>query len=450
MTRPSSSIGTRPISRRSRASALRRTITRLRRRPDNWSRVARSHGSRRAKSGGSKQRLRLERELERNTFPSGLNRELASDYHGFVGHLGLVAAIEAGAAGRPLSEQTWARLCRMVDAAYAMVDERLRPPRQGDSDDGRALVLDGADDSSWSALLASGAGIFEPLSWWPPPAPASVGSTMLTSLAAGPKRIIGRPARRVSHFAEAGLTILRTKPGDGPEIWCRCDGGPHGYLSIAAHAHADALSLELRYGGVDILADPGTYCYHGNPEWRAYFRSTLGHNTLELDGIDQSESGGPFLWLRHASTTVVDETVDERDGMQSWSAEHDGYTRLDTPARHHRRVCLDPSSRRVKIVDRVESASEHSYRIAFHLGPAVETDLRDNTARLQWCAAGASTCAELRLPAQLHWSVHRGETDPPLGWHSEGFGRRQPTNMLLGAGVCNSGQDLVSVLTFQR
>ena len=49
------------------------------------------------------------------------------------------------------------------------------------------------------------------------------------------------------------------------EIWCRCDGGPHGYLSIAAHAHADALSVEVRYGGVDILADPGTYCYHGEP-----------------------------------------------------------------------------------------------------------------------------------------------------------------------------------------
>ena len=72
------------------------------------------------------------------------------------------------------------------------------------------------------------------------------------------------------------MTILR---GPG-EIWCRCDGGPHGFLSIAAHAHADALSVEVRHDGVDVLADPGTYCYHGQPEWRQYFRSTLGHNTL--------------------------------------------------------------------------------------------------------------------------------------------------------------------------
>jgi len=39
----------------------------------------------------------LERELARNTFPSGINRELASDYHGFVAELGFFAAIEAAA-----------------------------------------------------------------------------------------------------------------------------------------------------------------------------------------------------------------------------------------------------------------------------------------------------------------------------------------------------------------
>ena len=64
-------------------------------------------------------------------------------------------------------------------------------------------------------------------------------------------------------FADAGLHVLRTSPADGPEIWCRCDGGPHGFLSIAAHGHADALSIEVRHDGVDLFVDPGTYCYHG-------------------------------------------------------------------------------------------------------------------------------------------------------------------------------------------
>ena len=44
----------------------------------------------------------LERELAANTFPDGMNREQASDYHRFVLELALVAAVEADAAGSPL------------------------------------------------------------------------------------------------------------------------------------------------------------------------------------------------------------------------------------------------------------------------------------------------------------------------------------------------------------
>src|SRR5205823_10492447 len=134
--------------------------------------------------------------------------------------------------------------------------------------------------------------------WWPRPA-ADAGSTVIGALAGAARDIPGRTAQRPWRFADAGTTVLRTTSRQAPEIWCRCDGGPHGFLSIAAHAHADALSVEVRYGGVDILADPGTYCYHGEPEWRSYFRSTIAHNTVELDRQSQSSAGGPFPLPRH-------------------------------------------------------------------------------------------------------------------------------------------------------
>ena len=53
----------------------------------------------------------LEEELAKNTFPSGVDREMASEYHGFVAELGLLAAAEADRAGRPLSDGTWQVLC---------------------------------------------------------------------------------------------------------------------------------------------------------------------------------------------------------------------------------------------------------------------------------------------------------------------------------------------------
>lgn len=390
----------------------------------------------------------LERELERNTFPSGVNRELASDYHGFVAELGLLAAVEADVSGHPLSDATWTRLCRMVDAAAAVADQTLRPPRQGDGDDGRTLLVDGPDANRWPSLLATGAGLFGVLPWWPE-APPDVRSTVVTALAGRHRATGPRLADRPSNFPDAGITLLRTLPSSRPEIWCRCDGGPHGYLSIAAHAHADALSVEVRHGGVDVLADPGTYCYHGEPQWRAYFRSTLGHNTLELDRQDQSRPGGPFLWLSHASSRVLAVAAD--DDVESWCAEHDGYLRLDPPALHRRTVRLSRGRRRVEILDQVGGDGEHVCRMAFHLGPSVRAHLDGRVAQLEWPAANGAASAVLNLPGALEWSAHLGETDPILGWYSPAFGKKQPTVMLLGSGTCGPlTEELMTVLQFDR
>ncbi|MGH3991308.1 MAG: alginate lyase family protein, partial [Pseudonocardiaceae bacterium] len=298
----------------------------------------------------------LDEQLQRNTFPSGLNRELATEYHGLVLELGLAAAVEADAAGVTVPESTWLVLLRMTDALAAIVDGQLQPPRQGDADDGRGLVVDGEEGTDrWTSLLATGDALFGCQEWWPPVGGADVRTTLLTALS-GPHRLPARrPAHRPPHFADAGLTILRVPPrGSDGEIWCRCDGGPHGFLSIAAHAHADALSIEVRHDGVDVLADPGTFCYHGEPKWRSYFRSTLGHNTLQLDGRDQSTSGGPFMWIRHARSRVLDAHTTD-GGVARWSAEHAGYSRRRRPAVHRRTVELDAAGRELTVLDEVRA-----------------------------------------------------------------------------------------------
>jgi hypothetical protein len=189
----------------------------------------------------------------------------------------------------------------MTDALAAVVDVRLRPPRQGDADDGHGLLLDEPGYDRWASLLATGAALFGPAPWWPAAPPSDVRTALWTRLATRPLPGGARPERRPSLFADAGMALLRDHQGQPDELWCRADHGPHGYLSIAAHAHADALAVEVRVGGVDVLADPGTYCYAAEPTWRSYFRSTLAHNTLEVDGVDQSVAAGPHLWTRQAT-----------------------------------------------------------------------------------------------------------------------------------------------------
>lgn len=379
----------------------------------------------------------LDEQLQRNTFDSGLNRELA-EYHGLVLELGLAAATEASAAGVAVPESTWLVLLRMTDALAAIVDTDLQPPRQGDADDGYGLVVDGEGTHRWASLLATGDHLFGRQAWWPPVDITDVRTPLLTALATPPPLRATRPAQRSPHFVDAGLTILRAGRDPEGEIWCRCDGGPHGFLSIAAHAHADALSLEVRHDGIDVLADPGTYCYHGEPEWRAYFRSTLGHNTLELDGEDQSVSGGPFLWARHARSRVLVAHTDPR-GVSRWSGEHDGYGRRGRPVVHRRSVELDNVTRELRVADEVISSRRHRCRLALHLGARITADLTGRTARLSWASGDRRHGALLQLPAELSWSAHRGETDPPLGWYSPGFGRREPAFTLVGNGVAGGG-----------
>ena len=389
----------------------------------------------------------LQRELANNTFPSGVNRELAFDYHGLVTELGLIAGIEADRAGRSLSDATWQSLGRMLDVAAACLDCELRAPRQGDSDEGRALVIASPESNRWEALLALGQALLGAPEWWPPVQPG-VASTALSALARR-RPLRDRPARRPWHFGDAGLTIFRSEPTSGPETWCRCDSGPHGFLSIAAHAHADALSIEVRHDGIDILTDPGTYCYGSDLPFRRYFRSTIGHNTLEILGRDQSASGGPTMWIRHAESrlTSLESSPDGDEGR--WVAEHYGYRTLDPPVTHRRMVEFHGTKRLIEITDEIDSVGRAPVRLAFHLGPTVNASLDGCILSLRWQDRdGGEATAMMTLPSSLGWSLIQAAGDPVLGWYSPAFGQKVPATDVIGVGSATTGSPLRTHLAF--
>lgn len=59
---------------------------------------------------------------------------------------------------------------------------------------------------------------------------------------------------------------------------------------MPGHGHCDALSFELSYQGRPLFVNSGTGQYQG--EHRAYFRSTKAHNTVVMDGEEQSQCWG--------------------------------------------------------------------------------------------------------------------------------------------------------------
>jgi uncharacterized heparinase superfamily protein len=377
----------------------------------------------------------LEQEATNQTFPDGLNRELAFGYHGYVLGLLLLAAIEGDAAIRPLSDDCWDVLTRMADALAANLGTDLHPPRQGDGDDACALLVDAPEAGPWSPLLDLAAQVLGSQDWWPKPAGGSVLAKFVAPLARRPRGNDLRSTKRPNVFREAGITFLRTA---GDAISARVDHGPHGFLSTAAHGHADALAVELAIGGQPVLIDPGTYCYQGEPEWRHYFRATIAHNTLEIGRADQAVQAGPFLWSTQP-TSWVESMAGIEDGDQAeLIVAHDGYRRLATKTTHFRRFVLDRRAQRLCVTDWIETSAPTAVRLAFHLHPAVAAALEGNRATLRWACGSAV----IELPEKLSWAVHCGEERPPLGWFSPEFGEKMPTTVLIGSGEMSTADRL--------
>ena len=253
----------------------------------------------------------LEVECHRQNAPDGGNREQAFGYQTFVIDFLLIAGLAARARGEDFSPVYWRRLEVMIDFLASMTSTAGVLPTIGDGDDGRVVNL--APEAGFSphgSLIATGAVLFERRDL-AAKAGAIDGKTV-TLLGIGATRNLARLRERGRagyrprmQFCESGYYLLGAAFETPDEIRLLVDSGPLGYLSLAAHGHADALSFILNVGDREILVDPGTYAYHTEPEWRSYFRSTRAHNTVSIDGEDQSVQAGNFMWTHHARARCV-------------------------------------------------------------------------------------------------------------------------------------------------
>jgi hypothetical protein len=205
------------------------------------------------------------------------------------------------------------------------------------------------------------------------------------------------------------------------------DCGDLGFGPIAAHGHADALSVTLQVGGHDVLVDPGTYDYFTYRGWRDYFRSTRAHNTLEIDGQDQSRMQGPFLW-GYRATARCEEWSPSADGGRV-AGTHDGYMRLDHPVRHARTVTLYGAQGELVVEDDLQGEGAHTARIHWHLSPACTVEER-GPGRYRVSVPCRALTVEMEGVDRLE--VVRGGDVPGPGWFSPGYHRKERTATLVG------------------
>lgn len=369
----------------------------------------------------------LEEECARQNAPDGGNREQAFAYQTFVLDFLILAGLAARAHHEDFSPIYWRRLEVMIDFLASMTDVAGRLPMIGDADDGYVVKL--APEPGFSAhasLIATGAVLFDR-----PDLAAKAGvadGKTVTLFGVQAARRLGllkergragfKPRRQ---FSESGYYLLGTAFETPDEVRMLVDAGPLGYLSIAAHGHADALSFTLSVGDREILIDPGTFAYHTEPEWRRYFRSTLAHNTVGIDGQDQSVQAGNFMWTDHAQSRCIQ--FDIGSGVQRFVGEHEGYTRLTDPVVHRREIVFDAAEQNIEVVDTLRAQGAHDARRSWHFAEDCQVEKHGEGLRI---VAGRTEVIMEPLEPLEHVEIHRGGTADQGGWVSRRFGSKAP------------------------
>jgi hypothetical protein len=370
----------------------------------------------------------LEREAILQVYPDGVNKEQASYYHLWVLEYFLFAWIIGLRSKREFSETFGKRVLSMAAFLHAITPEGGVPPQIGDADDGfvTCFNVDWPEDA-YRDVLAAVDSTFEIQMRWCSPLPQKA---FWYAFCAGKLPEIAEhvttPCKTYpAVFQEGGYAVI------GNEVLHLVfDAGALGYPSIAAHGHADALNICLALDGVWWLVDPGTYAYHSDHGWRDYFRGTAAHNTLQIDGCNQSEIGGPFLWLQHAHARLMASGIDA-SGVQWAVGEHDGYKKLG--GIHSRRIEFDDFESEVTISDEVLGNGEHELTIHFHFSPEIR--LVPGVQNGTWLAtkSGNERRMLVVVDAVWHWEVLRGSESPKLGWFSPALGVKVPACTLRGA-----------------
>lgn len=91
----------------------------------------------------------------------------------------------------------------------------------------------------------------------------------------------------VTYLENSGYFIVRTD-----SYVLIIDAGPIGPEFNPGHGHCDAMSYELYWQGKPVVVNCGTYAYQCSE--RNYFRGTSAHNTVMVEGVEQSDCWSNF------------------------------------------------------------------------------------------------------------------------------------------------------------
>ena len=238
------------------------------------------------------------------------------------------------------------------------------------------------------------------------------------------------PALTCPGFPDGGYYIQRSGWGDGEtpceqERFLVLDCGP---LGDGGHGHYDLLSIEAFGGGRALVTDPGRFTYSEEPpNLRHWFKGTAAHNTVCVDGLDQTpyRRGRPEGPVAHGRLLGRGSA----DGLDVLAGEA---TSPVYEAVHERTIAFVAGAYWV-IEDRLRGDRPHRFDLRFHLAPEAlgATRIEDGTVLAPGVALVVLGAGTLQL-------------EP--GWVAPGYGHRLDAPVVSAAVEDQAAATFVTVL----
>jgi hypothetical protein len=297
----------------------------------------------------------IARNMQTDLLPDGVHCELSTDYHQLVVKNYLCVRRLAQLNGIRVPPEMDERLMRALE--FCM---HIHKP------DGVVPALSDGDARSFLDLLRQGHELY--------------GREDMLYVATGGER--GKPpGERSVRFPDGGYAIVRGGWGErgrafGDEQYLVFDCGP---LGAGNHGHFDCLSFELAAHGRSLVVDPGRYTYSeaGDINWRVAFRGTAYHNTVSVDGKNQTRYEPRVVReiTRHSRGSVrhkVTGAAPEHElrafvSRQGFDFLHGVAASHEYDAVHERRIFFAFGEYWI-VCDTLSSPSPHRYDLLFHLG----------------------------------------------------------------------------------
>jgi hypothetical protein len=206
------------------------------------------------------------------------------------------------------------------------------------------------------------------------------------------------------------------------------DCGP---LGDGGHGHYDLLSVEVYAHGRPLIVDPGRYTYsEEGANLRRWFKGTAAHNTVCVDGLDQT----PYRRGRSGKLTGTGSLLDRRSepglDLLEGQAKSPNYDAV-----HTRRILFVGDEYWI-VDDELSATEEHRYDLRWHLAPEA------------WGATELltiDTCPVVRAPGLALVFASNPSVELHPGWVSSSYGSKHRAPVV-SASTTGSNARLITLI----